>query len=84
MKLWITHPRSGAPDAMLTLAVYSVAVVLVKFFLSDVAFGSLTFGELDAGVIGAILTPTLGAYALRKHKDSPDAITSSEEETTNG
>jgi hypothetical protein len=70
MKFWIKHPRTGEADAMLTLGVYSLVVVLLKFMFSETAFGPVVFGQLDAGVVAAILTPTLGAYAARKYTDS--------------
>lgn len=72
MKVWVEHPRSKKPDAMLTLAVYSVAAVVLKFLFSDMTFGAVTFGDLDASVIAALLTPTLGAYAARKHRSPPE------------
>ncbi len=78
MNLWLKHPRSQEPDAMLTLGVYSLAVILGKFFLSGTAIGPLTFGQLDAGVIAAILTPTLGAYAARKYTDKLPSKTDGE------
>lgn len=75
MYCWIKHPRSGQPDAMLSLSVYCIAAVLMKFLFSDMTFGAVTFGDLDAGVIAALLTPTLGAYAVRKHSDPPATAT---------
>jgi hypothetical protein len=72
---WINHPRSATPDAMLTLATYSTLTVLAKLLLNGVSMklgsSSWTFGVVDAGLIGAVLTPTLGAYVIRKMKDSP-------------
>lgn len=73
MKFWVEHPRSKQPDAMLTLAVYSVAATVIKFLFSDMTFGAVTFGDLDASVIAALLTPTLGAYAARKFSQPPEA-----------
>jgi len=76
MNLWLKHPRSGEPDTMLTLSTLSTLTVLVKFLLNDVVLNILgntyKLGTVDAGVIAAILTPTLGAYVMRKMKDSPD------------
>lgn len=60
----------GSPDAMLTLGVISLGVVLVKFFLSEVSIGPLVFGQLDGLVVAAILTPTLGAYVARRYSDT--------------
>lgn len=80
MKLWIKNPQSGKPDTMLTLAVYSAAVVLIKFMLSGVTIGPVSSGNLDGTVIAAILTPTLGAYCARKYSDS---VTIKKEEGSN-
>ena len=66
---WLNNTQ-GKPDATLTLSVISLAVVLVKFFLSEMAFGSIIFGNLDAGVVAAILTPTLASYCFRRHTDA--------------
>lgn len=73
--MWIKHPRSGKADTMLTLAVVSVLAVLGKFLLNGVAIGSVTLGTVDAGLVAAMLTPTLGAYVARKYSDSPDKKT---------
>jgi hypothetical protein len=60
----------GNPDSMLTFGAISLAVVLVKFFLSDMSFGSIKFGQLDGMVIASILTPTIGAYVARRYTDT--------------
>lgn len=60
----------GNEDAMLTLGVISLGVVLFKFLVSEMSIGSLVFGQLDGAVIAAILTPTLGAYCARRYTDS--------------
>lgn len=66
---WMQN-SAGKPDAMLTLGVISLAVVLVKFFLSEMTIGPLVFGQLDGMVIASILTPTLGAYVARRYTDA--------------
>lgn len=71
--MWIKHPRSKKPDTMLTLAVVATLTALGKFALNDVVIGSVNFGTMDATLLAAMLTPTLGAYVARKFKDSPDA-----------
>lgn len=58
------------PDSMLTLGAVSLAVVLIKFFLSDMTIGPVVFGQLDGMVIAAILAPTLGAYVARRYTDA--------------
>lgn len=70
MKFWITNPGTGDEDTMLTLAVYSLAVILLKFLGSEMTFGPVTFGNLDGAVVAAILTPTLGAYVARRYTDT--------------
>ena len=66
---WITN-TNGKPDAMLTLGVISLGVILLKFFLSEMSFGTVIFGQLDGMVVASILTPTLGAYVARRHTDA--------------
>jgi|HubBroStandDraft_5_1064220.scaffolds.fasta_scaffold203812_2 hypothetical protein len=66
---WVTN-SGGKPDAMLTLGIISLGVVLVKFFIADISIGPLVFGQLDGMVIAAILTPTLGAYVARRYTDA--------------
>jgi hypothetical protein len=64
MSFWIK--KNGRADSMLTIAVYASAIVLLKFLISGIEFQGIKFESLDAGVVGAILTPTLGAYVARK------------------
>jgi predicted transporter len=73
MKLWIKHPRSNSYDAMLSVAVYTLGIVLFKYTLNGVVLTLETFtinlGTTDAALVAALLTPTLGAYAARKWKN---------------
>lgn len=66
---WLKNSK-GNEDSMLTLGVVSLAVVLLKFFLSEMSFGPVVFGQLDGGVVAAILAPTLGAYVARRYTDT--------------
>lgn len=66
---WMKNSK-GKEDAMLTLGVASLAIVLLKFFLSEMSIGPIVFGQLDGSVVAAILTPTLGAYVMRRFTDS--------------
>lgn len=66
---WIEN-TNGKPDAILTLSVISLAVVLFKFFFSEISLGPLQMGNLDGGVVTAILAPTLAAYVARRHSDN--------------
>ena len=72
MSFWIKN-TNGRQDAILTMALIGFLVVLVKVLLSDVSFvfleKTIAFGSIDAGVIGAVLTPTLGAYVARRYTD---------------
>lgn len=79
--MWIPN-STGKPDSMLTLGTVSLAVVLLKFFLSDMSFGPVIFGNLDGGVVTAILGSTLGAYVMRRYTDAnyPQQKTESKDE----
>lgn len=66
---WMKNSQ-GNEDAMLTLGVVSLGVILFKFLFSEMSFGSVAFGNLDGMVIASILTPTLGAYCARRYSDS--------------
>lgn len=76
MNLWISHPRSKKPDSMLTVGIIAFIACVFKFITNgvSVSLGDMTmnFGTVDAALIGALLTPTLGAYVIRKYKSSPD------------
>lgn len=64
--LWIRNEH-GKPSFTLTAAVVTLIVVLVKTLLGGVSFAGIVFGApLDAGTIAALLTPTLGAYVVRR------------------
>jgi len=67
--MWMKN-SDGKPDSMLTLGVISLGVVLVKFFLSEMSFGPIIFGQLDGMVVASILTPTIGAYVARRYTDA--------------
>ena len=69
MSLWIKK-SDGTPDASLTIAMVTMAVVLIKVLLAGAAIGPFSFGSIDAGVIAALLTPTLGAYVARRYTDA--------------
>ena len=72
MSLWLSHPRSGKQDTMLTVAVVSTIVILGKVLLNGVGIGDVSLGTIDSTLVAAVLTPTLGAYVLRKQKSPPD------------
>jgi hypothetical protein len=83
MNLWIKHPETGKYDTMLTLALTATLVVLVKFIFSDMTVGPVVFGDLDSGVIAAVLTPTLGSYCFRRHSDNQAGVGNAEKDSTN-
>ena len=63
----------GKKDAMLTFAFTGFIVVLFKYLVSgvaaDIAGHSVNFGTVDASMMAALLTPTLGAYVARRYTD---------------
>lgn len=63
----------GKRDPILTLAIISVIVVLLKVLGSGVTFNfggaPVSFGTIDGGLVGAILTPTLGAAVAHRYTD---------------
>lgn len=70
---WMLRNSDGKKDGMFTLAVAAGVSVIGKFLLAGAAltFGGNTYsaGTLDPNCIGALLTPTLGAYVVRRHTD---------------
>lgn len=77
---WVKN-TSGKPDAMLTFAVVSFAVVTLNLFLSTFAeisvFGhSFTLAPLDSGTLTAYLGATFTAYVTRRWTDKRYSIPS--------
>lgn len=77
---WIRN-TAGQPDAILTFACVGFLIVIVKVLIAGVKlsiFGhDVHLGDIDGGVIAALLTPTLGAYVARRYTDKkfgPDGI----------
>lgn len=74
MSWLILKNTDGKPDAVFTMAVWAVTIVLFKVLFAgmSITVGErvLTAGIIDAGVIAAVLTPTLGAYVVRRHTDA--------------
>lgn len=66
---FITHPRTGQKDTMLTMAVIATLAAVFKFLVNGVAVNNINLGTVDATLLAALLTPTLGAYWARKHTD---------------
>lgn len=65
---------AGKKDAVLTMAVFAMVVLLVKVLLQGVSItlhGTtiISFGTVDSGIIGALLTPTLSAYVARRYTE---------------
>lgn len=87
MMRWMKN-TDGKRDAVLTMTFIGFLVVIFKVLLSGAAIAlgekTFTFGEIDAGIVAALLTPTLGAYVARRYTDKRADITvvakSSEEE----
>ena len=63
----------GKRDPILTLAIFAVVVVLLKVLANGVSFtvmgAPVSFGSIDGGLVGAILTPTLGAAVAHRYTD---------------
>jgi len=71
---WMMKNSAGKPDAMLTFAAISFAVVTLNLLLSS--FGSfdfkelaITFNALDASVMSAYLGVAFTAYVSRRWTD---------------
>lgn len=82
MKLWLKNSE-GKRDAVLTMTIATLVVVLLKVVISGVKFGDVEFSPMDAGLVVALLTPTLGAYVARRYTDKkldPVVILDTEEE----
>ena len=63
---WMVRNSRGHPDALLTFAVWAVFVVLAKLLASGVVIEGYVLGTIDAGIIAAVLTPTIGAYTAKR------------------
>lgn len=74
--IWIKHPRSEEPDAMLTFAAIALFVCAVKFLLNGavltVGVHTVNFGTTDSLSYAALLGPTVLAYVQRKIQSPPD------------
>tara|TARA_R100000152_G_C6705797_1_gene134412 strand:- start:419 stop:694 length:276 start_codon:yes stop_codon:yes gene_type:complete len=71
--MWIKN-TSGKPDAMLTFAVISFAVVTANLLLSTIGSiesdkFSIGFTAMDAGIMTAYLGATFTAYVTRRWTD---------------
>lgn len=70
---WMMKNSAKKPDAMLTFAFIAFVVTIIKFLLNDVSISmletSFDFGTIDASIIAALLTPTMGSYVLRRGTD---------------
>lgn len=63
----------GKRDPVLTLAIVTTVVVLLKFLFSGFTMSvggfTLNLGVVDGGIVGALLTPTLGAAVAHRYTD---------------
>lgn len=71
---WIKNTK-GKPDAMLTFATVSFAVVTFNILLATLGhfeFGKLKFAfeSMDSGTMTAYLAATFGAYVTRRWTDA--------------
>jgi hypothetical protein len=69
---WMKN-TNGKQDTTLTFAVVSLTIVLIKVLFGGVPFeiagDTYMLLPIDAGTIGALLTPTLTAYVARRYTD---------------
>lgn len=69
---WMKN-SAGKPDFVLTLTFIGFLIVAFKLLVSGGSFiiggNTYDFGDITAAEIGAILTPTLGAYVARRYTD---------------
>jgi hypothetical protein len=68
--IWVKN-SDGKPDTMLSFALVAFGLVCVKVLLGGIPFviggQSYTMVPIDAATIGALLTPTLTAYVVRRY-----------------
>lgn len=70
MNLPLFHNTADERSFTLTASVLTLAVVLSKVLLAGVSVRGFTAGPApDAAVIAALLTPTLGAYVVRRGQE---------------
>lgn len=72
-RMMITN-SDGKKDSILTMTAVTLVAVLVKFLLSGFVLTvngatTVTFGTVDGGVVGALLTPLLTAVIAHKYTD---------------
>ena len=73
MGFWIKHPRTDSADTMLTAAiagfVFAVMFATAAFVAAWVT-NTPSYLNNVALIVGAIITPTVGAYTARKYTDT--------------
>ena len=72
MKIWIRN-TDGKADAVLTMTLWCLVVILMKLVFSGftltVGTWNVGAGSIDGGMVAALLSPTLGAYVARRYTD---------------
>lgn len=72
MSFWISN-TDGKKDAVLTMTFIGFLIIALKLLMAGCTIiyngNSFTFGSIGAAEIGAVLTPTLGAYVARRYTD---------------
>lgn len=82
---WMMRNSSGKRDAILTMTVWTVIIVLFRTLVSGLTFTlkghPVSFNSMDAALAGALFGPLLAAYCGRRYTDKkfPD-VTDKEEE----
>lgn len=86
MKLWLSHPRGGKSDTMLTLSVGAFvfsAGIVIACFIAALVCGDTSYLSYVTPMVTAFLTPSLSAYALRKFTDNKFSVNLQQNDTEN-
>jgi hypothetical protein len=70
--VWFENAE-GKPDTMLSFAIVAFFIVCFKVLFGGMTFNigihAYTISQIDPSMVGALLTPTLGAYVIRRYTD---------------
>ena len=80
--MFLTHPRTGKEDPLMTLSVIVVLCTSVKFVLDGVTFTlyghPISFGHPDPVAYAAFLTPVLGTHGYLNAKEKSQEVKDTE------
>lgn len=70
----LVHPSTKQVDVLLTLVVFVVVIVAMKFFLSGViitiGIHTISFGSTDGWAYGSVLSPMLAAHGFNSSRNT--------------